>query len=180
MTGRILVALRTAKDPICGGPRTKPAPRRARPSRLSAPRLSGGTSVIRRSAFLEVGGFEPRFILGGEEELLALDLATRGWSLRYVPEFVVHHHPSPIATPPPARWHLLRNALWSAWLRRPLRSALRETVRLIPHLAPRRDRKFLGFSHALAGLPWVLRQHRVVPPWVEHQLSLLDSRRRVS
>src|SRR5271165_5075939 len=72
-----------------------------------------GASVIRRSAFLEVGGFESRFFIGGEEELLALDLATRGWSLRYVPELVVHHHPSPNRDAASRRWHLLRNALWS-------------------------------------------------------------------
>lgn len=179
MTGRILVGPENREDPICGELEQSPLP--DEPDLPGYPLLGflAGASVIRRSAFLEVGGFEPRFFIGGEEELLALDLATRGWSLRYVPELVVHHHPSPNRDAASRRWHLLRNALWSAWLRRPLRSALRETVRLI-RTSPHDRTALLGFSHALAGLPWVLRQRRVVPPWVEHQLSLLDSRRRVS
>jgi GT2 family glycosyltransferase len=179
MTGRILVGPENREDPICRELEQSPLP--DEPDLPGYPLLGflAGASVIRRSAFLEVGGFESRFFIGGEEELLALDLATRGWSLRYVPELVVHHHPSPNRDAAFRRWHLLRNALWSAWLRRPLRSALRETVRLI-RTSPHDRTALLGFSHALADLPWVLRQRRVVPPWVEHQLSLLDSRRRVS
>ncbi len=176
MTGRILVGPEDREDPICGELEQSPLP--DEPDLPGYPLLGflAGASVIRRSAFLEVGGFESRFFIGGEEELLALDLATQGWSLRYVPELVVHHHPSPNRDAASRRWHLLRNALWSAWLRRPLHSALRETVRLI-RTSPRDRTALLGFSHALAGLPWVLRQRRVVPPWVEHRLSLLDSRR---
>src|SRR5271165_4571315 len=136
MTGRILVGPENREDPICGELEQSPLP--DEPDLPGYPLLGflAGASVIRRSAFLEVGGFESRFFIGGEEELLALDLATRGWSLRYVPVLVVHHHPSPNRDAASRRWHLLRNALWSAWLRRPLRSALRETVRLIrtsPH-----------------------------------------------
>jgi GT2 family glycosyltransferase len=52
-------------------------------------------AVVRRDAFLEVGGFDARLGVGGEEELLALDLAARGWGLAYVDEVVAHHYPSP-------------------------------------------------------------------------------------
>ena len=54
-----------------------------------------GASVVRRHAVLDVGGFEPRFFLGGEEQLLAIDLRAAGWCLAYVDDVVVHHHPSP-------------------------------------------------------------------------------------
>lgn len=179
MTGRVLVGPEDREDPVCSQFEQSPLP--DEPDLPGYPLLGfmAGASVIRRSAFLEAGGFEARFFIGGEEELLALDLATRGWSLRYVPELVVHHHPSPNRNPAARRWCLLRNALWSAWLRRPLRSALRETVRLI-RASPRDRTALLGLGRALAGLPWVLSRRRVVPPWMEYRLSLLDSRRRVS
>jgi hypothetical protein len=35
--------------------------------------------IVRRAAFLEVGGFNSRLGVGGEEELLAVDLTARGW-----------------------------------------------------------------------------------------------------
>ena len=179
MTGQILVGPDERQDPICAELEQSPLP--DEPGLPGYPLLGflAGASIIRRSAFLEAGGFDSRFFIGGEEELLALDLATRGWSLRYVPELVVHHHPSPNRNSVSRRWHLLRNALWSAWLRRPLRSACRETIRLI-RTSPRDKTALMGLSHALAGMPWILRERRVVPPWVEHRLALLDSRRRIS
>jgi GT2 family glycosyltransferase len=133
----------------------------------------GGASVIRRSAFLEVGGFEPRFFIGGEEELLAADLAARGWWLCYVPELVAHHHPSPRRDVPTRRWHIVRNALWSAWLRRPLTSAVRKTLWLA-RAQPWDKAAVRGFVAAVAGLPWVLRHRRVVPEPVERGFRLLD------
>ena len=71
------------------------------------------------------------------------------------------------------RWHSVRNTLWFAWLRRPLPSAVRRTLGTV-----RWDRASLrGFTAALAGLPWVLRERRVVPRDVEDRLRLLDARR---
>jgi hypothetical protein len=49
--------------------------------------------VVRRSAFLAVGGFDDVVFFGGEERV-APDLAAAGWGLAYVPDLVVHHHPS--------------------------------------------------------------------------------------
>src|SRR5581483_12008916 len=77
-------------------------------------------SMVRRAAFLAAGGFEPRFFLGGEEELLALDLAAAGWALAYIDDIVVHHHPSPRRDAGRRAHLLLRNALWCAWMRRRL------------------------------------------------------------
>lgn len=176
LTGRILVGPEEREDPICEQLLRSPLP--PEPGLPGYPLLGflAGASVVRRAAFLEAGGFDARFCIGGEEELLALDLAARGWFLQYVPELVVHHHPSPRRDVPSRRSQLLRNALWSAWLRRPLRSALRETWRLIRQA--RRDGILLpGLVDALAGLPWVLRERRVIPVHVEERLRLLDAAR---
>jgi GT2 family glycosyltransferase len=62
------------------------------------------------SAFLDVGGFEPKFFLDGEEELLALDLVARDWKLVYTDQITVHHHPSPHRDPALRRRMLTRNA----------------------------------------------------------------------
>jgi GT2 family glycosyltransferase len=170
---RILVGPQEKKDPVCTALERSPLPRQAG---MPGPSLMGflaGASVVRRSAFLEAGGFEPRFFIGSEEELLAGDLVAAGWWLCYLPCLLVHHHPSPRRDNNSRRWLLVRNALWSAWLRRPLASALRKTGRLI-RAAPRTSATWRGLAAALAGLPWVLRQRRVVPPHVEQSFRLLE------
>jgi GT2 family glycosyltransferase len=129
-------------------------------------------AVVRRSAFLEVGGFHTRLGVGGEEELLAVDLAARGWGLAYVEEVVAYHHPSPSRDPSARRRVQVRNALWSAWLRRPLGGAARQTV----HLAARAMRQpgaWSGILLALLGLPWVLRERHPVHPELEAALRTL-------
>lgn len=131
-----------------------------------------GACVMRRQAFLAVGGYEPRFFIGGEERLLAIDLLAAGWHLGYCPELVVHHHPSPSRDAPGRRRLLLRNALWCAWLRRPCAGAWRETWRRLA--AAGEGESLAGLGAALLGMPWVLRHRRVVPARVESLLSQLD------
>ncbi len=175
-TARILVGPEEVEDPICAELARSPLP--CEPDMPGRPLLGfmAGASVVRRSAFLAVGGFEPRFFLGGEEELLAADLVASGWWLCYVPRLVVHHYPSTRRDAVSRRWHILRNALWSAWLRRPLSAALRKTGHVV-RTAPRSRETWRGLAAAVAGLPWILRQRRVVPPRVEQQLRLLEQRR---
>lgn len=81
---------------------------------------------MRRKAFLEAGGFHHRYLIGGEEELLAIDMASNGWELRYFDSIIAFHHPE-LATQnvsshsQTARHNrkalMIRNALWSTWLR---------------------------------------------------------------
>jgi GT2 family glycosyltransferase len=172
-TARILVGPQEEEDPICAELKRSPLPVEA--GMPGAPLLGfmAGASVVRRSAFLAAGGFEPRFFLGGEEELLAADLVAAGWWLCYVSRLVVHHHPSARRDASGRRWHLLRNALWSTWLRRPLSGVLRKTGRLVGS-APRTRETYRGLAAAIAGLPWVLRQRRVVPPEIERRFRLLE------
>jgi hypothetical protein len=107
--------------------------------------------------------------VGGEEELLAVDLAARGWGLAYAAEVVAHHHPSPSRDPRGRSRVQVRNALWSAWLRRPLGGAARQTVHLAGP-ALRRPGARSGVLDALLGLPWVLRERRPVRPELEAEL----------
>jgi GT2 family glycosyltransferase len=176
LTARILVGPEAREDPACAELERSPLP--ASPEMPGRPLLGfmAGASVVRRSAFLEAGGFPENAFIGGEEELLAVDLAARGWWLCYTPELVVHHYPSPQRDAFARRACLVRNALWFAWLRRPLAGALRRTFRAARAL-PWEPAARRGFFAAAAGLPWVLRQRRVVPPDVERGLRLLESQR---
>jgi GT2 family glycosyltransferase len=175
-TARILVGPENEEDPVCAELERSPLP--AEPGMPGRPLLGfmAGASVVRRSAFLAAGGFEPRFFIGGEEELLAADLVAAGWWLCYVPHLVVHHYPSTRRDAHGRRWHLLRNGLWSAWLRRPLSGVLRKTGQLV-RTAPRTPETWRGLAAACVGLPWVIRHRRVVPPEVEHRFRLLEQPR---
>jgi N-acetylglucosaminyl-diphospho-decaprenol L-rhamnosyltransferase len=173
ITAKVLVRQEERVDPT--SLEMARSPLRAPPGLPGAPLLGflAGASMVRRAAFLAVGGFEPRLFLGAEEQLLAIDLARAGWSLAYIEDLIVHHYPSP-QRDAQARLRLLaRNALWIAWLRRPLGCALRATARAVQR--SRRDRVArAALAEALPGLPWVLRHRRVVPAALEQQLRLID------
>jgi GT2 family glycosyltransferase len=171
-TARVLVGPEEGLDPTCLV--MEASPFAGEPDMPGLPLLGflAGASVVRREAFLECGGFSDRLFLGGEEQWLAADLASRGWWPCYVPELVVHHHPSPREAAR-RRWHEVRNALWFAWLRRPTRSALGRTVWLTKN-KPFGD-VWRGSMAAIVGLPkvWYLRD--IVPPHVEAGLRRLDA-----
>jgi N-acetylglucosaminyl-diphospho-decaprenol L-rhamnosyltransferase len=128
--------------------------------------------VVRRDAYLSEGSLSARLGVGGEEELLSIDLAARGWGLAYVEEVVAHHHPSPSRDPSGRRRVQVRNALWSAWLRRPLDGAARQTAHLAA-LALHQPGARSGILLALLGLPWVLRERHPVHPELEAALRTL-------
>ncbi|MFZ0118651.1 MAG: glycosyltransferase [Pseudonocardiaceae bacterium] len=179
MTGRILVAPTMVEDPITPELRDSPVPG---PAWLPGPALLGvlaGASMFRVAAFREVGGFSPRLWLGGEEELLALDLAARGWWMCWAPDVVIEHAPSASRDPRRRRQLGIRNTLWTAWLRRPPLSAMRRTCTLLGSI-PRDRASVVAVGEALAGLAWVLRERRVVPPEVERGLRLLEEPQRRS
>ncbi|MBE2315998.1 glycosyltransferase [Solirubrobacter sp. CPCC 204708] len=130
--------------------------------------------VVRRDAFLSVGGFSERLHVGGEEALLAGDLVAAGWQLSYVPSVVAHHCPPETSRDRPERREVvLRNALWMHWLRRPARIAAVRTAATLAG-APREPATVRAAARALAGVPWVLRERRVSPARVEAMRRLLD------
>jgi GT2 family glycosyltransferase len=179
VTGRILVEPGGAEDPITPELRDSPVPA---PSWLPGPALLSilaGASMLRVSAFRQVGGFSPRLWLGGEEELLSLDLAAAGWWMCWAHDVVVHHAASVARDARKRRVLGVRNTLWTAWLRRPVGSAARHTVSVLAR-APRDLATVAAVARALAGLGWVLRERKVVPGHVEHGLRLLAEPQRRS
>lgn len=129
-------------------------------------------AVVRRRAFLDAGGFHARYGVGGEEDLLALDLAAAGWKLVYMDAVVAHHHPQPGAGRRPRAVAVPRNDLWTAWLRRPAGAAARRTFEVLRR-APDPITGATAAAAALRGLPWVVAQRRPVPPPVESALRVL-------
>jgi len=90
------------------------------------------TAVVRRSAYLGVGGFSPLLEFGGEEELLSLDLAAAGWGQAYLDDVVALHAPDPERSDGPARWaRQQRNGALTAVLRLPPAVAAARTAGLL-------------------------------------------------
>ena len=182
VTAKVLVGPEEREDPTCALMAESPLPR---PSGLPGPSILGflaGASLVRREAFLEVGGFEPKFFLGGEEALVAYDLAEANWTMVYLPTAIVHHHPSANRDSVGRRRLLLRNAVWIAWLRRPFASACRQTYRAFA--AARSDPAAAqGFIDALSNVRWLVSRRRVLSSRIERQLRMLETispRRRLS
>jgi len=185
VTGRITVHPPAGED---GAPREDPITEELRhspvptPSWLPGPALGSflaAATVLRTDAFRAAGGFSPRLHLGGEEELLAADLAADGWWLVFADDLTVHHRPSRRRDSTDRRIRGLRNTLWYGWLRRPWRSALPRTARIAAG-APRDAATLRALGQAAAGLPWVLRERRPVPAVVEERLRALDDAQRRS
>jgi GT2 family glycosyltransferase len=144
-------------------------------SRLPGPRILGFlgcAAVFRREAFLAAGGFSRLLFHGGEEQLLAYDLAAAGWSACYVPEIVARHHPSPVRDDMVRACQLSRNRVLVAWMRRPVRHAAAETARLAA-LARRDPVAARALAGALARLPVALLQRRALPADLEAAVRLL-------
>ena len=178
LAGRIMVGPQEKEDPICAEMATGPLPAE---SDMPGPPVLGFlacAAVARRSAYLEAGGFDPRLLIGGEEELLAADLAAAGWGLAYVGEVVAHHHPSSVRDGSERKRSGIRNDLWFTWLRRPLPTAVRHTLP-VARAALRDADVRAGLITALKALPWVLRRRRVLPRHVENDLRALDRERGV-
>jgi GT2 family glycosyltransferase len=179
--GRVLVGLEAREDPVSTEMAASPlAPVPGIPGRPILGFLCAAT-MMRREALVGVGGFDPRFLVGGEEEILAIDLATAGWALVYSPDVVIHHHPSPRRNAVRREVHQLRNALWTAWLRRRLPQAWRRSRSVLARTDSRR-RRVTAILAALWSAPWVLRHRHVVPLHIEDALGRLedyaDRRRR--
>ena len=179
VNARIVVEPGGADDPIVTELRDSPVPG---PGWLPGPALGSflaGASVVRRSAFLQAGGFSRRLWLGGEEELLATDLLSAGWELCYLDDLVVHHQASKHRDARLRRRIGLRNTLWFTWLRRPFAPALRRTW-FLARTVPRDRTSALGAWDAARALPWLIANRRPRPATVEARLSGLDAAQRAS
>lgn len=124
-------------------------------------------AVVRRPAFLAAGGFEPRFVVGGEEGLVALDLAAAGWKLVFAPEAVAHHLPSPSRDAARRRRRTVTNDLLTGVLRLPAAAtAARAATALRDGQGWRTAAVWQGLTGVAAGTAWALPRRRVVPSGV--------------
>jgi GT2 family glycosyltransferase len=176
VAARVLVGPRATADPLNAVLAASPLPAGG----LPGPRVLGFlgcAAVARRSAFLAAGGYSELLFIGGEEELLAMDLAAAGHAVCYASGVTARHWPSPARDVPQRRWLLARNAVLISWLRRPVPVAAAATAALA-----RRARHDPSARRALTGtvrmLPAVLRQRRPLPGPAEAQVRLLDQHRR--
>jgi len=170
LAGRLLVGELEELDPVCLEMAHSPLA----PVPGVGPRVLGFVAcgaVVRCSAYLAAGGFHERFGVGGEEGLLAIDLARQGVACAYVDDVVGHHHPSPVRDLTARQAREVRNDLWTLWLRRRPRTVLPATARVLARLGQPAVRT--GVRDALAGLPWVLRERAAVPAALEEELRLL-------
>jgi GT2 family glycosyltransferase len=175
VSARILVAPDARLDPICAEMAASPLPdRHGIPGRVLLGFMAGA-AVVRVAAFRAVGGYDPRFFIGGEEETLAVELARAGWQLRYRDDVVAHHQPS-IANASAVRPYLMRNTLVNCWLHRRATSALRWTGFVLA--ATPKDRNWpRALAMAFAATPWVLRRRRPLPVPLDRDFATLDRRR---
>lgn len=174
VAAHVLVGDDGRDDPVCREMADSPLPRV--PGLPGVPILGflAGMSVVRRDAYLSVGGFLLRDGVGGEEAWLAADLASAGWQLIYVPEVVARHLPSPQRDAAGRRRVDVRNALWFSWSRRQPRTAVRRTMALLRAARGNRD-ELAGVIDALRGVGWVRRHRRPLAPAIEAGLRQLDA-----
>ncbi|MEJ2853914.1 MULTISPECIES: glycosyltransferase family 2 protein [unclassified Saccharothrix] len=171
IAARTLVEPGGEVDPICREMASSPLGRAAD---LPGPSVFGFlccASIVRRSAFLEVGGFHPLLFFRGEERLFAWDMAARGWACAYVDSVTAHHHPSPSRGPASAgRQRELRNDLLTTWLRRPPAVAIGAALTLARRAL--HDPAARGaLAEALLRLRPALRSRHRLPPHVEQQIA---------
>jgi GT2 family glycosyltransferase len=175
IAAQTLVESTRAPDPLNTILRMSPLPR----GDLPGPRVLGflaGAALVRRDPFLAAGGFSEMLFIGGEEDLLAIDLATAGWAAVYVEDVTACHWPSALRDDAERRCLLARNEVITAWLRRPAAVAWPLTASLV-----RRARWDPVARRALRSLlrllPSVLVQRHVVSPGLESQLRRLEQER---
>lgn len=161
VVGRVRMAADGSEDAVTRKHRAEVLGRSpAGPDVLSFPAFA---AVARREAYLAVGGFSPLLFFGGEEHLLALDLAAAGWQLVFAEHVVAWHSPAGPEAPSPQRWALqTRNDVLVDWLRRPLPVALAATGRLARRALTDAAARS-AFGGLLRRLPAALRQRRPVP-----------------
>lgn len=180
LAARVLVGPTRRLDPTCAEMAQSPLSDDGGTSVPGVPVLGfvACGAVVRRSAFMQVGGFDAHYGIGGEERLLAGDLAAAGWLLRYDEQLVVCHWPPPAGASRRAdrAARVVRNDLWSAWLRRRARSLPGATLRALLQGGARWP-TVRGAGAAVLGLPWIVRERRPHPRTVEEALRRLERMR---
>jgi GT2 family glycosyltransferase len=169
VVARILVGAQERVDPISTMMARSPLPRAS----TGHPTLLGFVAcatMVRRSAFLAVGGFDPVIRFPGEEERVALDLADHGHQIVYADALTVHHHPSPRRHDPAARISAItRSSILTAVMRLP-RTIIADRTQRAWHCSAATRR---GVRAAARDLLPALRERRVVTPAVLQAIAIL-------
>jgi GT2 family glycosyltransferase len=159
LVARVAVGPDMGEDPICAELAASPLRHEGAPGPVLIGMMAGAT-VVRREAFVQAGGFDAMFGVGGEEELLSLDLMSAGWWICYVDQLQVQHLPAPRDTHRRSST-IVRNHLWTAWMRYPALAALRDTAAESARCWRDRDAR-RGVAAAVRGAPTVLRRRHPV------------------
>lgn len=173
LAARLLVGEGESLDPTCATMARSPLGSAAD---LPGPSILGFLAcgvVVRASAFLEAGGFDPVVFFEGEEQRLAVDLAALGHGLCYVDSVVAHHHPSTDRDERSrTRRQVLssRNAVLTAVMRRPWR----QLARIVVHESRRGPAGRRGVAHAVLRSGKALKRRRPLPPEVESALRQVE------
>ena len=129
-------------------------------------------AVLRKSIYLQLAGFEPRFFHMYEEPDYALQCVAAGYQIYYHPSLTIRHHYSAQGRSEIRIHHRhSRNEFWSTLIRCPfpyLFAILSYRVFSQCRYAWRRGpdwviREPLWWLQALRGLPYCLRKRRVLP-----------------
>jgi GT2 family glycosyltransferase len=173
LAAAVLVGDDRRLDPTCIAMAASPLPAE---SDLPGPPVLGFIAcgaVVRRDAFLEVGGFDEHLGVGGEETPLAVEMAMAGWGLCYVDSVVARHWPSPVRDTRGRRRRVVRNDLWLVWRRRRITTVAAFTAKAAVAALEDPDAR-AGLSDALGGLRRVIRERRPVDADLEAALRRLD------
>jgi GT2 family glycosyltransferase len=175
LNARILVREQARLDPISAEMAASPLPdRHGLPGTVLLSFMAGAVAV-RAQAYKEVGGYDERFFIGGEEETLAVKLSKAGWQMRYVPDFVMHHHPS-LANAGKLRAFGMRNTLVNAWLHRRLLSAVKWTAFTLAD-TPKNGDFLRGLALTVRAVPWIVRERTPMRKQLDDDQLVLDRRR---
>jgi GT2 family glycosyltransferase len=173
VNGKILLGTDNRVDPVCDVMARSPlsSVQGRWPSLLG---FVACASVVRRSAFLAAGGFDEVVFFPGEEERVALDLATLGAAVVYVEDVIVHHHPSTSRDSGLRRRRVIaRNRILTAVMRRPWRVVARE----IADAARSEPGMWHAVVDAVPRLPRAIAARQRVPADVEDRLVALAATR---
>jgi GT2 family glycosyltransferase len=149
------------------------------PARLTRSFANSG-AVLRRSVYLRLPGFEPRFFHMYEEPDYALQCVAAGHDVLFTPDVVIRHHWSGQMRNEIRNHHRhSRNELWSVWLRCPFPQCLGlAAYRLFSQFryAWKRGpqwviREPVWWWQALVGLKYCLSKRRAIP-WQHYKAWL--------
>lgn len=155
------------------------------PARFTRSFANSG-ACLRRSVYLALPGFEPRFFHAYEEPDYALQCVARGYEVYFAPIVTIRHHYSPQSRSR-MRTHQLhaRNQIWSTLIRCPLPYSLVLIAgRTINHFvfAARQGLSWVvqepvWWWQALMGIPYCVRKFDPVP-WEDYKRWFSASRKR--